>query len=131
MSDEQGQADVPEPRPGESISPEQHAKFHWGVPISAERQQWLRRLADNQREWAIEQRTTRVASAFTGRPLTGADVFWLAEASGRDESDGVLHLETLYVNTPPCRCVALPQTGCVLEQDLGTMPSISSSGRDG
>jgi hypothetical protein len=33
--------------------------------------------------------------------LTGADVFWLAEQSGRDLFEGVpnLHLETLYVNS--------------------------------
>lgn len=34
MSGEPEQSDVPEPEPGEVISEAQHAKYHWGVPIS-------------------------------------------------------------------------------------------------
>jgi uncharacterized protein YjbI with pentapeptide repeats len=79
---------VPEPKPDEwRISPEQHARFHWGVPISEERQAYLRGLADKQRDWAAQPEATRGESVFKGVQLTGADVTWLAgyALTGQDD----------------------------------------------
>lgn len=72
----------------------------WGDPISAERQAELRTLAERQQAWVAQPEATRGDSAFEGVRLTGADVYWLAEASGRDEFGGLpnLHLEGANLN---------------------------------
>jgi hypothetical protein len=87
----------------------------WGDPISIERQVQLQGYLD--RWWAAETDhgerkgpfdTDRLGEA--GVQLTGADVFWLAAQSGRNERGAMpnlhveganlryAHLETLYVN---------------------------------
>ena len=77
----------------------------WGDPISEERQAELQGYFDR---WAAETDHGERKGPFDaqqgtalGVRLTGADVSWLAEQSGRDEYGRVpnLHLETLYVNT--------------------------------
>jgi hypothetical protein len=50
----------------------------WGDPISEERQEELRVLADQQRAWAATPEQERRESPFRGVRLTGADAFWLA-----------------------------------------------------
>jgi hypothetical protein len=67
----------------------------WGDAISEERQAELQALSDKQREWAAQPETTRGESVFTKVALSGADVFWLADQSGRDAVGQVpnLHLE--------------------------------------
>lgn len=93
MSDEQ--MDVAEPKPGEEPTSEQHAKYHWGAPISEGRQAWLRELADRQQYWTKQPEATRGDSVFKDVKLTGADTSWLAEYSGRDINRWAptLHLE--------------------------------------
>jgi uncharacterized protein YjbI with pentapeptide repeats len=92
-------ADVSEPKLGEEISDEQHAKFHWGAPISKERQTELQALAYRQREWAAQPEGTRGDSVFQYVQLTGADVFWLAAQSGAGKYGEVpnLHLEGAWL----------------------------------
>jgi uncharacterized protein YjbI with pentapeptide repeats len=93
-------SDAPEPRPGEEITDAQHAKYHWGVPLSAARQTWLRGLADRQQEWAAQPAALRGDSVFQDVSLTGADVAWLAHlARGDQEGESVprLHLEGAYL----------------------------------
>ena len=75
----------------------------WGDPISAERQAELQGYLDR---WEAETDHGTRKGPFDGvrlsdLRLTGADVSWLAEQSGRDQYGQVpnLHLETLYVNT--------------------------------
>ncbi len=88
---------------------------HWGDPISEERQAELQGYLDR---WQAESDHGERTGPFGAGPgkwgvaLTGADVFWLAEQSGREMLGAVLnlhlegttllsaHLETLYVNTP-------------------------------
>jgi uncharacterized protein YjbI with pentapeptide repeats len=74
----------------------------WGDPISEERQAELKALADKQREWAAKSEAERGESPLNRWPLlTGADVFWLAEASGREWRNGPvpdLHLEGAFFN---------------------------------
>ena len=67
----------------------------WGSPISEERQTELRALFERQKEWVAQPDATRAESAFNGVALSGADVFWLAEESGRNGTGWVpnLHLE--------------------------------------
>lgn len=55
----------------------------WGDPISEERQVELRALFERQKVWVFQPETTREASVFKGVELSGADVCWLAEWSGR------------------------------------------------
>ncbi len=92
----------------------------WGDPISEQRQAELQGYLDR---WAAETDHGERAGPFEFAglsydeweclKLTGADVFWLAEQSGRNEYGwmlnlhleganlgGGVHLETLYVNTP-------------------------------
>lgn len=54
------------------------ATDRWGDPISDERKEELRHLAEQQREWAALPVGERGESRFSGVYLTGADVFWLA-----------------------------------------------------
>jgi hypothetical protein len=74
----------------------------WGDPISDARKEELRRLFKQQKTWSAISEAERgeQASHFHGVHLTGADVAWLAEQSGRNAWGLVLnlHLETLYVN---------------------------------
>jgi hypothetical protein len=84
----------------------------WGDPISDERKEELGQLLAKQKTWSatLEAEREGRASPFHSVPLTGADVAWLAELSGRDEDGfapnlhiegvdlGSAHLETLYVN---------------------------------
>ncbi|HEX8995193.1 MAG TPA: pentapeptide repeat-containing protein [Ktedonobacterales bacterium] len=67
----------------------------WGDSISEARQAELRELFERQKAWVAQPDATRGDSVFKGVQLTGADVYWLAEASGRDEFGGLpnLHLE--------------------------------------
>lgn len=67
----------------------------WGDPISEARQAELRALFQRQKAWVAQRKATRGESVFKGVHLTGADVFWLAEASGDDWAEWVpnLHLE--------------------------------------
>jgi hypothetical protein len=58
----------------------------WGQSIGAERQAQLAELVKRQREWLATPETQRGFSAFKGVPLTGADVFWLAQHSRRDNT---------------------------------------------
>src|SRR5260370_36946868 len=86
MSDEQGTAQEPTTA-SEPPAPK------WGDPISAERQAELQDILD---DWeASEADYSDTNGPFHGVRLTGADVFWLAEQSGRDELGWVpnLHLE--------------------------------------
>ena len=66
----------------------------WGQRISEERQAWLQGYLDR---WAAETHHGKRKGPFHGMMLSGADAFWLAEQSGRDEYGMVpnLHLETL------------------------------------
>ncbi len=57
----------------------------WGDPISEQRQAELKWLAERQREWVGQPEATRGDSVFKGVQLTGADVLWLAEDSGRGD----------------------------------------------
>jgi hypothetical protein len=72
------------------------------LPIGEERQAQLQGYLDR---WAAETDHSERNGPFdrlgeAGVQLTGADVFWLAQQSGRDERGAMpnLHLETLYVN---------------------------------
>jgi hypothetical protein len=88
MSDESGQRERELPQ-------EQEQTPKWGDPISAERQEELDTLAAQQRRWAEQPEATRGISPLDDAHLIGADVFWLAEQSGRDKYGNVpnLHLE--------------------------------------
>lgn len=67
----------------------------WGDPITEERQAELRAVAEQQKEWVAKPDAERGNSLFKDVKLTAADVYWLAEQSGRDDEGGVpnLHLE--------------------------------------
>jgi len=64
----------------------------WGQPISEERQVELQGYLVR---WQAEKNHGVGKGPFDQVPLTGADVYWLAEQSGRDELGTVsnLHLE--------------------------------------
>ena len=64
----------------------------WGDPISEQRQAELKWLAERQREWVGQPEATRGDSVFKGVQLTGADVLWLAEDSGRGDLGRVPNL---------------------------------------
>ncbi len=75
MSDEQPGAE----QPGQSAQPPPPpAGDRWGDPISPERADRLRELADQQRAWAAQEKPDLDESSFKDISLTGADVFWLA-----------------------------------------------------
>jgi hypothetical protein len=57
--------------------------MRWGDPISEERQAELQRYLDR---WVAETNHGERGGPFEGISLTGADVSWLADQSGRDEN---------------------------------------------
>ena len=69
----------------------------WGQAISAER---MGELQEQLARWNGTTDHGARRGPFDGVALTGADLWWLAEHSGRDATSGAstLHLETLYVN---------------------------------
>jgi hypothetical protein len=94
MSEESGHSD-------QEKTPEQVPK--WGDPISPERQAELQQRLD---QWRGETDHGERKGPFDGGPdergmlLTGADVCWLADQSGRNEVGRVpdLHLEEANLN---------------------------------
>ncbi|HEY7832597.1 MAG TPA: pentapeptide repeat-containing protein [Ktedonobacterales bacterium] len=72
----------------------------YGQPISAERQAELRVLFERQHEWAAQPEAERGRSIFQYVRLSGADISWLAEQSGRDQHNDVpnLHLEKAIIS---------------------------------
>src|SRR5690242_5454448 len=71
----------------------------YGQPISADRQAKLQQMLDAWDGPNADHGDRK--GPFDGVRLTGAEVFWLAKASGRDRYDGRvpnLHLERAYLS---------------------------------
>ncbi len=74
MSDEQPGSE----QQGQPTPQEPSAGDRWGDPITPERADTLKTLADQQRAWAAAPDHQGRASYFQRVQLTSADVFWLA-----------------------------------------------------